>query len=39
MRKPLRKEGRDALFLYKKQCLKQTERENCISLFCLSYFS
>ncbi|MEX7646460.1 hypothetical protein AB6V60_10060, partial [Klebsiella pneumoniae] len=25
--------------LSKKQCLKKTERENCISLFYLKYFS
>ncbi|MDK1954979.1 hypothetical protein LRR72_17140 [Klebsiella pneumoniae] len=39
MRKPLTKEGRDALFLSKKECLKTTERENCSSLFYLNYFS
>ncbi|PJX41553.1 hypothetical protein CWM56_29555 [Klebsiella sp. E-Nf3] len=39
MRKPLTKEGRDALFLYKKQRLKQTERGNHSSLFCLNNFS
>nr|WP_032446587.1 MULTISPECIES: hypothetical protein [Klebsiella]EIY1911203.1 hypothetical protein [Klebsiella pneumoniae]EJR0150181.1 hypothetical protein [Klebsiella pneumoniae]EJR0402917.1 hypothetical protein [Klebsiella pneumoniae]EKU7119549.1 hypothetical protein [Klebsiella pneumoniae]EKU7128555.1 hypothetical protein [Klebsiella pneumoniae] len=40
MRKPLTKEGRDALFFFsKKQCLKRTERENCSSLFYLNYFS
>ncbi|AUD19936.1 hypothetical protein E6C29_20505 [Klebsiella pneumoniae] len=39
MRKPLTKEGRDALFLSKKQCLKKTERENCSSLFYLNHFS
>ncbi|PJR54912.1 hypothetical protein CWM57_14465 [Klebsiella sp. G-Nf4] len=39
MRKPLTKEGRDALFLYKKQRLKQTEKGNCNSLFCLNNFS
>nr|WP_228299161.1 hypothetical protein [Klebsiella pneumoniae] len=33
------KEGRDALFLSKKQCLKKAERENCSSLFYLNYFS
>nr|MDQ6119809.1 hypothetical protein [Klebsiella pneumoniae subsp. pneumoniae] len=38
MRKPLTKEGRDALF-EQKQCLKKTERENCSSLFYLKYFS
>ncbi|MCM2594150.1 hypothetical protein NDQ59_11640 [Klebsiella pneumoniae] len=40
MRKPLTKEGRDAFFLSKKQCLKKkTERENFSSLFYLNYFS
>ncbi|NBZ72578.1 hypothetical protein GFC03_02095 [Klebsiella quasivariicola] len=39
MQKPLAKEGRDALFLYKKPCPKQTERGNCISLCCLNNFS
>ncbi|ASV22433.1 hypothetical protein FPI77_12010 [Klebsiella quasivariicola] len=39
MQKPLAKEGRDALFLYKKPCSKQTERGNCISLYCLNNFS
>ncbi|EMN8353135.1 hypothetical protein ACV1E2_13925 [Klebsiella pneumoniae] len=39
MRKPLTKEGRDALFLSKKQCLKKTERENFSSLFYLNCFS
>ncbi|MDM7314382.1 hypothetical protein QUH26_27145, partial [Klebsiella pneumoniae] len=36
-RKPLTKEGRDALFLSKKKCIKKTERENCSYLFYINY--
>ncbi|WP_430999706.1 hypothetical protein [Klebsiella pneumoniae] len=39
MRKPLTKEGRDALFLSKKQCLKKQKEKTFSSLFYLNCFS